>query len=60
MSLITRTLSSLFGMSSIYVYMYMHKCGFLFLQVADVVVHCLDHKIVKEKGLAEAFPAICK
>jgi len=32
----------------------------LIVEVADVVVHCLDHKIVKEKGLSEAFPAICK
>ena len=29
-------------------------------QVMDVTVHCLDQNVVKNKGLQEAFPAICR
>eukprot|EP00794_Sanderia_malayensis_P009425 gene9425-10411_t len=32
----------------------------LIVEVVDIVVHCLDHKIVKDKGLGEVFPAICR
>jgi hypothetical protein len=31
-----------------------------FLQVIDITVHCLDQAVIKNKGLQEAFPAICR
>jgi len=32
----------------------------LLIEVVDIVVHCLDYRHIKEKGLAEIFPALCR
>jgi hypothetical protein len=30
------------------------------MQVMDITVHCLDQAVIKNKGLQEAFPAVCR
>ena len=32
----------------------------LIIEAMDIIIHCLDHNMLKTKGLGEVFPTICR